>query len=509
MNEQAAQHPVSDSERLLLSIALSTATFMLSLDSSIANVAIPTISGDLGISSTQGTWIITSFSVSMAVSVPLTGWLSRQIGEVRLFTFAVLLFTLASWGCGLSENLPTLIFFRVLQGLMAGPMTPMAQTLLLSIYPPHKRGTALSLFSMTVLVAPIFGPLLGGWITDNVSWPWLFYINLPVGIVCAYTCWMRLRTRETTIIRSPIDLMGLSLLVVGVGALQIMLDQGRELDWFNSPEIVALAIISAIAIAVLIIWEWTSVHPIIDLHLFADRNFTIGIIAMCVIFGIYMGINVVQPLLLQTQLGYTASHAGMVMAPSGVLAIILMPIVGRHLHRINTKAILTGSLFVYAACCFMRANWNADAPFITISLPQWLQGIGNALLMVPIIALVLSNIRPQQMASASGLATFARTLAISFGTSFSTTLWDRRASVHHASLTEQINLYNPVFVESALNKMRGGLAITEQLIMREAYLGSAVDLFWLYGWLFLLVIPILWFTKTPKSSGTAPVVVID
>jgi MFS transporter, DHA2 family, multidrug resistance protein len=509
MTEQAAQHPVSDSERLVLSIALSIATFMLSLDSSIANVAIPTICGDLGISTTQGTWIITSFSVSMAISVPLTGWLSRQIGEVRLFILAVLLFTLASWGCGLSKNLPMLVFFRILQGAMAGPMTPMAQTLLLSIYPPHKRGTALGLFSMTVLLAPIFGPLLGGWITDQISWPWIFYINLPVGLVCAYTCWVRLRKRETKIIRQPIDAMGLALLVVGVGALQIMLDQGRELDWFNSTEVVALAIVAAIAIAALIIWEWTATHPIIDLHLFADRNFTIGVIAMCVIFGLYMGINVIQPLWLQTQMGYTASHAGMVMAPSGILAMMFMPLIGRYLHRINTQIIITASLFVYAYCCFLRAGWNADASFGAISAPQWIQGIANALLMVPIIALVLSNIPPQHIASASGLATFARTLAISFGTSFSTTLWDRRASVHHATLTEHVNLYNPVFVDSAFNKIKGGLAVTEQLITREAYLASAVDLFWLYGWLFLLIIPIVWFAKTPKSTGAAPVAMID
>ncbi|MDB6062501.1 MAG: inner rane component of tripartite multidrug resistance system [Verrucomicrobiaceae bacterium] len=508
MSQQVAAHPVSDSERILISLALSIATFMQALDSSIANVAIPTICGDLGVSTTQGTWIITSFSVSLAISVPLTGWLSRRIGEVRLFVITVALFTLASWGCGLSNNLPTLIFFRVLQGAMAGPMTPMAQTLLLSIYPPDKKGTALGLFSMTVLLAPIFGPLLGGWITDHVSWPWIFFINLPIGLLCAYSCWIRLRHRETKIIKDPIDKMGLALIVVGVGALQVMFDQGRELDWFNSPQIILLAIVAAVALTALIIWEWTAEHPIIDLRLFSDRNFTIGTIAMSLVFSLYMGIVVIQPLWLQTNMGYTASWAGLVMAPSGILAIFLMPMVGRYLHLINARAIITGSFWILALCCFLRARFTTDVSFGYLSVPQWLQGVANAGLLVPLTALILSNISPQNIASASGLTTFCRTLATSLGTSLTTTLWDRRASVHHTALTEHISLYNSSFTTSAFKNLPNGYAVIEQMLNRQAYMASIVDLFWLYGWLFLIAAPVVWFAKKPKAGG-APIVVVD
>jgi DHA2 family multidrug resistance protein len=506
MSDQVATHPVSDSQRLLISLALSMATFMQALDSSIANVAIPTICGDLGVSTTQGTWIITSFSVSLAISVPLTGWLSRRIGEVRLFVITVAMFTLASWGCGLSNNLPTLIFFRVLQGAMAGPMTPMAQTLLLSIYPPDKKGTALGLFTMTVLLAPIFGPLLGGWITDHVNWTWIFFINLPIGLLCAYSCWMLLRKRETTIVKVPIDKMGLALIVVGVGALQVMFDQGRELDWFNSPQIILLAIVAAIALTALIIWEWTDDHPIIDLHLFRDRNFTVGTLALSLAVGLYMGVVVIQPLWLQTNMGYTASWAGLAVAPSGILAIFLMPLVGRYLPRLNARLLITISICIYALSCFFRARFSSDVSFGYLTLPQWLQGIASAGLLIPLMALILSNINPQNIASAAGLTTFCRTVSTSLGTSLTTTLWDRRASVHHITYTEHISPYSSAFLDSAYRKLPNGYAMLENVISNQAYFASVIDLFWLYGWLFLLVAPIVWIAKKPKIGG-APVIV--
>lgn len=505
MSEQAtASIPLAGSERLLTSMALSIATFMQALDSSIANVAIPTLSGDLGVSPTQGTWVITSYSVSMAISVPLTGWLARRVGEVRLFTIAVLLFTLASWGCGMSNSIGMLIACRVLQGAMAGPMTPMAQTLLLSIYPPAKKGTALGLFSMTVLVAPVLGPLLGGWITDHMSWSWIFFVNLPIGLFCAYICWRRLHSRESKIVRSPIDAMGLALLVIGVGCVQIMLDEGRELDWFNSPQIVLLAAVGVTALAALIIWELTAEHPIIDLHLFEDRNFTMGTIVMSCVFLLHMGIVVIIPLWLQTQLGYTASWAGLVMAPTGVLAMILMPLVGRNLHRLNVQYMVSGSLLLMATCCFLRSGFNTDVTFGHILMPQWLQGIATGCVLIPLTGLILSNIKPHHIASASGLTTFCRTLASSMGTSISTTLWDRRASIHHATLTENISNYNSVFAQgfTTLKNMRG-YAMLEGIVNQQSYMAATVDIFWLYAWLFVIAAPLIWFAKSAKPSSEA------
>ena len=261
----------------LLTLALSMATFMQVLDTTIANVAIPTIAGNLGASSSQGTWVITSFGVANAISLPLTGWLAKRFGEVKLFLWSTALFVIASWLCGMAQSLELLILFRVLQGLVAGPMIPLSQSLLLSSYPPKKRGMALSLWSMTVIVAPIFGPILGGWISDNYHWGWIFFINVPLGVVVFFLCTRMLRGRETAIQRNPIDLVGLSLLVLGVGALQLMLDRGKELDWFASNEVIGLAIAAVVGISFLIVWELGDKHPIIDLSLFKHRNFAIGV----------------------------------------------------------------------------------------------------------------------------------------------------------------------------------------------------------------------------------------
>lgn len=268
--------PLTGSKLAWMTIALSLATFMQVLDSTIANVAIPTIAGNLGASNSQGTWVITSFGVANAISIPITGWLARRIGEVRLFLWSTGLFALTSWLCGISGSLEMLILFRVLQGLVAGPLIPLSQSLLLNNYPPAKRNMALALWSMTIVIAPICGPILGGYISDNYHWGWIFFINVPFSIAIIFAIMQTLKGRETKISIQPIDTIGLVLLVIGIGALQIMLDQGKELDWFNSTEIIVLTVIAVVAISFLIVWELTDDHPVIDLSLFKERNFTIG-----------------------------------------------------------------------------------------------------------------------------------------------------------------------------------------------------------------------------------------
>src|SRR6478735_6414480 len=253
-----AEHPPLTGGALVLgTIALSLATFMNVLDTSIANVSIPAIAGDMGVSPSQGTWVITSFAVANAISVPLTGFLTQRFGQVRLFVASILLFVVASWLCGLAPNITTLIVFRVIQGLVAGPMIPLSQTLLLSSYPAAMAGSAMAMWAMTVLVAPVVGPLLGGWITDNISWPWIFYINIPIGIISAAITWSIYRTRDPGPRRVKLDYVGLGLLIVWVGALQIMIDKGKELDWFNSTQIVVLAATAAIGFAFFLAWELT------------------------------------------------------------------------------------------------------------------------------------------------------------------------------------------------------------------------------------------------------------
>jgi len=327
--------PLHGTSLLLGTLALSLATFMNVLDSSIANVSIPAIAGDLGVSPGQGTWVITSFGIANAISVPLTGWLTQRFGAVRLFVLSVILFVLASWLCGFAPSLEMLVFFRVLQGLVAGPMIPLSQTLLLSSYPPAKAGMALALWGMTTLVAPVAGPLLGGWITDHIAWPWIFYINVPIGLMAAAMTWGIYRHRETPRRKLPIDSVGLSLLVVWVGALQLMLDKGKELDWFASSEIVTLGLVALVGFAVFVVWELTDEHPVVDLRLFKRRNFTFGALALSVAYAVFFGNVVLLPLWLQQWMGYTATAAGMALAPVGLLAILLTPVIGKKSHGVG------------------------------------------------------------------------------------------------------------------------------------------------------------------------------
>ncbi|MDR3087305.1 MAG: DHA2 family efflux MFS transporter permease subunit, partial [Azoarcus sp.] len=268
--------PLEGSARTLATISLALATLMNVLDTTIVNVSIPTIAGDIGVSANQGTWVITSFAVANAISVPLTGWLAQRFGQVRVFVCSTLLFVLASWLCGLSKSLETLVMFRVIQGLVAGPMIPLSQSLLLQCYPPAKAGLALAVWSMTTTVAPVIGPILGGWISDNMAWGWIFYINIPTGLVAAGASWMLLKHRELPTARLPVDAVGLALLVIWVGAMQLMLDRGKELDWFGSTQIVTLTIVAVVGFCFFLVWEFTEKHPIVDLSLFKRPSFAFG-----------------------------------------------------------------------------------------------------------------------------------------------------------------------------------------------------------------------------------------
>src|SRR5215831_3114069 len=379
---------------VLATISLSLATFMNVLDTSIANVSIPAIAGDLGVSPDQGTWVITSFGVANAISLPLTGWLTRRFGQVRLFMSSIVLFVISSFLCALAPNLGLLILFRVMQGAVAGPMIPLSQSLLLSSYPAAKSGTALGMWSITTLVAPVVGPMLGGWITDNIAWPWIFYINVPVGIVAGALTWIVYRKRETATTRIPIDGVGLGLLIVWVGALQVMLDKGKDLDWFNSTEIVVLMIVAVVGVTVFVIWELTDEHPIVDLSLFRRRNFWVSTLAMLLAYGMFFGNVVLLPLWLQQYMGYTATLAGLVLAPVGLLAIVLTPIVGRVMHRVDPRIFVTISFGVFALVLFMRAHFNTDATIGTLLVPTVIQGAAMACFFIPLISIGLSGLTP-------------------------------------------------------------------------------------------------------------------
>jgi len=498
--------PLEGSARLWGTVALSAATFMNVLDTSIANVSLPAIAGDLGVSPNQGTWVITSFGVANAIAVPLTGWLSQRVGQVRLFITSVLLFVLASWLCGLAPNMSALIALRALQGFVAGPMIPLSQSLLLSSYPSALAGLAMAMWSMTTLIAPVMGPLLGGWITDNMAWPWIFYINIPVGIAAAAVTWVIFRERESATKKLPIDAVGLALLVVWVGAMQIMLDKGKELDWFHSGEVVALAVVAVVGLVFFLIWELTEQHPVVDLTLFARRNFWAGALATSVGYGLFFGNVVVLPLWLQQFMGYTATQAGMVMAPVGLLALLLSPLVGKNIGRVDPRRFATLAFVVFALVLWLRSRFNTQADLATIMVPTVVQGVAMAFFFIPLVTITLSGLTPDRIPAASGLSNFVRITAGAMGTSIATTVWENRAAMHHAQLAEAVNLGSPA-TQGALSGLAAAglspdqaLAQLNRLVDQQAFMLAASDVFYLSALMFLALIPLLWLSR-PQRGG--------
>ncbi|WP_349258799.1 DHA2 family efflux MFS transporter permease subunit [Steroidobacter sp.] len=492
-------------------LALALGTFMQVLDTTVANVSIPTIAGNLGASTDQGTWVITSFAVANGISVPLTGWLMMRFGIVRTFVVAVLAFTVTSLLCGLAWNLSSLVFFRVLQGAASGPMVPGSQALLLLLFPPARKGLALALWSMTTLVAPIMGPMLGGWISDNATWPWIFYINVPIGLFTVAVCWFQLRRRETPTRKLPVDQVGIALLVVWVGALQIALDKGKDEDWFSSPFIVVLSLIAVIGFAAWLIWELTDKHPIVDLSLFKHRNFTFALIPMTLGYAVFFGNVVILPLWMQTQLGYTATWAGLLAAPSGVVAVLVSPLAARFLAKWDARWLTALALAAFAGSYYMRAQLTADAAVMDFVIPQLIQGIAMGTFFVAILTIMLDGIEPPRVPAASGLAIFLRTIAASFATSITTTFWDRREAFHQAHLATGTSVYDAPMQE-ALNQMHSlgmsdGAALTalNQQMVGQAYLLSSLDYFWISSWLTLFMIALVWLARRPATAGTAHV----
>ena len=487
--------------------ALSLATFLNVLTSSIANVSLPAIAGDLGATPSQGTWVITSFGMATAISMPLTGWLVQRFGQVRLFTASVALFALASWLCGLAPNLESLIAFRILQGAVAGPLIPVSQTLLLASYPPAQAGIALALWSMTTLVAPIVGPLLGGWITDNMSWSWIFYINVPIGILTLMLTLPVYRSRETATRKLPVDVVGMTLLVVWVGSLQMMLDLGKEQDWFSSTTVVVLAIVCVISLAAFLIWELTDAHPVVDLTLLLRRNFWTSTLALALTYGIFFGNAVMMPLWLQQQMGYTATMAGAVMAPVGVFAIFLMPLVGRSLQRIDPRLIASMSLVVFAIAFGMRSLFSTEADLVTLMLPSLVQGIAVAMFFVPLNSILLAGLPPDRLPAASGLSNFMRTCAGAFGTSLTTTLWADRTAMHHEQLVESI-APGAAPTDHALATLGAAgfdqtqsLAAISRMVDQQGFTISMIEINYASSAVFLLLIGLIWIARPPRPGA--------
>ena len=503
--------PMVGGQLAVTALALALGTFMQVLDTTIANVSLPTISGNLGASTDQGTWVITAFAVANGIGVPLTGWLMGRYGVVRTFVFSVLAFTVASLLCGIAWSLPSLIFFRVLQGGVSGPMIPGSQALLISVFPSHKRGTALGIWSITTLVAPICGPILGGYISDNYHWSWIFLINVPVGLVVTFLCWTNLKARETPTRKLPIDTVGLALLVVWVGALQTMLDQGKDADWFASTQIVVLAITTVIGFAAFLIWELTAKNPVVDLSLFKSRNFALGTLAFCLGYAVFFANNLLMPLWLQTQVGYTATWAGLVAAPTGVVAVLLTPLSAKLMSRIDARIIATVAFIAFGVSFLMRSRFTNEASFLDFTLPLLVQGIAMATFFLAMITILLDGVPPQRIPLASGLSNFARITAGGFAASIVTTVWDRREALHQSRLADQTTIFTPG-LSHALQNLHGfglsdlaGKAAVTRTMVSQAYLLAADDIFWISGWICIVLIGTVWLCRRAVSGGGPPV----
>jgi DHA2 family multidrug resistance protein len=495
--------PLTGARLMLAALLLGLANFMVVLDTTIANVSVPHIAGALAVSPSQGTWVITSYSVAEAITVPLTGWLAQRFGATRVFAFGMAGFGLFSLACGFAPSFALLVAFRVAQGLCGGPIMPMSQTLLLHIFPKNKAGQALGLWSMTTVVAPIAGPILGGLISDNMHWSWIFFINIPVAAFVGFFAYQLLIDHDTATRKVPVDYVGLGLLVVWVGCMQIMLDKGKELDWFSSPTIIILAIVTAVGFCSFLIWELTAQNPVVNLRVFRHRGFSIGVATLSLTFGAFFASVVLLPLWLQTSMGYTATWAGYSGCLNGILAVIMSPIVAQFVGRTDGRILTSFGVFWMGAISLWRAHFNTDAAFWDIALPQFVLGFAMPFFFISTTNLALSSVDPEETASASGLANFLRTTGAAFATSIMTTAWDNTASKKHEILAG--SLRNP---EATIDKMMSAglshdqaIGQLDRLVQVQAVMLSTNQMFLAAAGVLVLAASIIWLAPKPKNAA--------
>lgn len=490
--------PLKGPALVLAGIVLALSNFMVVLDTTIANVSVAHIAGSLGISPSQGTWIITSYAVAEAICVPLTGWLAARFGTVRTFVFGMIGFGLFSFLCGISTSLSMLVICRVGQGLCGGPLMPLSQTLLMRIFPQEQQGQAMGLWAMTTVTAPILGPILGGLISDNWSWHWIFFINIPVVAICAFAAMRSLAPAETPTVNQRVDTIGLALMVLWIGAFQIIIDIGREHDWLEDNLVVMLSVITVIGLVLFLIWELTEKHPIVDLRVFRHRGFTAAVISLSLAFGVLFSAVVLIPQWLQTNLGYTATDAGYVTAWMGVAAVIMAPVVGVLVNKVDPRILVTFGILWLAMSSLLRAFWTSDADFWTLAIPQMLQGVGMPFFFIPLTTIALAAVEPEETASAAGVMSFLRTLAGAIGTSIAVTMWNNQINSSRNDMVSAMNADDAVQqlqgTGMGMDQIRG---VLEQLVQREALTVAIDHMFLLSSLAFVFAAGAVWFAPRP------------
>jgi len=502
----------------IVAASVMLATFMEVLDTSVANVALPHIAGNLSATNEEATWVLTSYLVSNAIVLPATNWLSRYFGRKRFLIVCIIIFTLASALCGAATSLSMLIFARVLQGAGGGALQPIAQSVLLESFPPEKRGQAMAVYGLGIVVAPIIGPTLGGWITDNYSWRWIFYINVPVGALAIFMA--NAFVEDPPYIREQrpgrIDYIGFSLMAFGLAALQIVLDLGQQEDWFSSNFILRATVLAVAALVMFVIWELRSDEPIVNLRVLKNRNFAVGVLLITVMGVVLYGSIALLPLFLQTLLGYPATASGMAVSPRGFGSILSMLIVGRLVGKVDGRWLIMFGFAVLAFSTWMLAGLNLDIAMSNVVWPNIVSGCAMGFIFVPLTTMAMGTLPNEQVGNASGVYNLMRNTGGSIGIAAMSTFLSRGAQVHQAAIAAHMTQYDPAFQErlgqiAGTLSLRGGgggggamqqaLASIYGIVLRQSMLMSFIDNFRLLAFLCVLCVPAALLFKRVRARG--------
>jgi DHA2 family multidrug resistance protein len=492
--------PLEGLSLFIAALMLSAANFVAVLNINVANVALPNISGDLGATMSQGTWVVTSYAVGEAITVPLTGWFVARFGSIRLFIIAMVMFGLTAILCASSNTLGMLVFARVLQGFAGGPLMPLSQTLLLRIFPKERGGFAIGMWSMTTTLGPAFGPVVGGYLCDEYHWNYVFLISVPISIICAGFVWILLRRYTDELRKNPIDVVGLALLIIWVASLQIMLDSGKDLDWFASNEIRTLFVVTLISFCLFLIWEWYEEHPIVDLKVFRHRGFTVSIVTISLAFAAYFSIFVITPLWLQNFMGYTATNAGFVTCWIGISAVIVSPMVAKMVDKVDGRKLVFFGVMLMGFAAIIRSISTTDIDYWHIAIPISMIGIGLPFFFIPTTKLALGNVEPHEVYSAAGMMNFLRTIAGAIAASVVTSSWSNDIILRHAQLVDIMGNRDISMIKEQANSLMQGYQMLDRIITQQAVMLATNDMMLYIGASFIVAASVIWLAPKPQGK---------